>query len=469
VDILAPVVRHVIAPLWALWEHSPYLRIQRSLLRTQYDPPDVIQERQWRQISSLVQHAYETTSFWRDRLDGEMLSPRQVRSYADFRKIPILTKNDICTNSRTMQSSAFYRKNLVRKTTSGSTGVAVEVLVDDAAHQFKRACTLRSDEWSGWRLGERIAAVWGNPAYLKHGWRGRLRNALLERSTYLDTLKMGEAEMTRFAETLHRYPPALLFGHAHSLYLFAQFLRGRCKPGFRPKGIISTAMVLHDRERRTIEGVFQCPVTNRYGCEEVSLIACECDRHEGLHVNADGIYLEILRSDGTPCDSHEPGMAVVTDLINRAMPIIRYQVGDTTLWTDRTCSCGRGFPLIERIEGRVADYVITPKGELISGISLTENFAIMVPGLAQLQIIQEAVDRFLFRIVRSPDFGSESLRAVGALVAERFGPDVRYQCEYVDHIPQEPSGKYRFCISKVPNPYTACRSPIEESSAIHKR
>src|ERR671936_402222 len=69
--------------------------------------------------------------------------------------------------------------------------------------------------------------------------------------------------------------------------------------GFRPKGIIATAMVLHDWERQTIQSVFGRPVTNRYGCEEVSLIACECERHHGLHVNADSVLVETIR-DGRP-------------------------------------------------------------------------------------------------------------------------------------------------------------------------
>jgi phenylacetate-CoA ligase len=110
--------------------------------------------------------------------------------------------------------------------------------------------------------------------------------------------------------------------------------------------------------------------------------------------------------------------------------------------------------LLERLEGREADYVVTGAGELISGISLTENFALHVPGVAQLQIIQETVSRFVFRIVRGPDFGEDSLRRIGELVAERFGPDVSYECEYVNAIPQEASGKYRFCISRVENPFT---------------
>jgi phenylacetate-CoA ligase len=116
--------------------------------------------------------------------------------------------------------------------------------------------------------------------------------------------------------------------------------------------------------------------------------------------------------------------------------------------------------MLERLEGREADYVLTPAGELISGISLTENFALHVPGLAQLQIIQETVNRFIFRVVRGPDFGDDSLRRIGELVAERFGPDVVFECEYVDAIPQEASGKFRFCISRVENPFTRSREVV---------
>jgi phenylacetate-CoA ligase len=455
-DFLAPISRRVVAPLWAAWERSPYLRHHRRLLRTQYDSLEMIEKRQLERLRGLVRHAFDTCRFWRARLTESQLTPERIQSFADFRRLPLLTKADLRQSRDEMLSSKYRKEDLHYKKTSGSTGTYVEVFVDDAAQQFKRGCTLRSDEWSGWRLGQRIAAVWGNPEYLKRGWRGRLRNALLERHTYLDTLKMNPATIEAFVAELRRRPPSLLFGHAHSLYLVAEYLESRGDRSIRPKGIISTAMVLHDWQRRTIEDVFQCKVTNRYGCEEVSLIASECGEHDGLHVNSDCIYLEILRPDGSACRPGEAGMIIVTDLLNRGMPMLRYQVGDMGTLADRRCNCGRGLPLLEKIEGRIADYVVTTDGEMISGISLTENFAVMVPGVAQLQIVQEEVDRFVFRVVKSGEFGPESLRRIGSLVTERFGPTARYECEFLDRIPQEPSGKYRFCISKVSKQLLGC-------------
>ena len=81
--------------------------------------------------------------------------------------------------------------------------------------------------------------------------------------------------------------------------------------------------------------------------------------------------------------------------------------------------------------------------------------------MAQVQIVQEEVSRFVFRIVRGPDFGPASLRRLRQLVDERFGPGVEFACEYPERIPQEPSGKYRFCVSRVANPFTR---PREEAA-----
>jgi phenylacetate-CoA ligase len=486
-DLHAVAIRNLIAPLWARWENSPYLAHHRRLEHTQYDSPQSIQDRQFQALRAILAHAYETVPFFRERWQRIGLQPNRIHDFDSFRRVPILTKADLLAHSPDLLSYSYTSSELIRKKTSGSTGISLEICVDEDSRQFKRACVLRSDHWSGWRFGEPVAKVWGNPEFRSRGWRGWLRNRLLEREYYLDTLRMDEAALARFVRILLKKRPTLIFGHAHSVYLLAKYLQKRVSSGewleidcnplspthhspltthlYRPKAIITTAMVLHSWQRRTIEQVFDCPVTNRYGCEEVSMIACECERHQGLHINADSVYVEILRTDETgaltrPARPGESGSVVVTDLTNRAMPIIRYQVGDMAVFSDRICPCGRGLPMLERIEGRDADYVITPAGELISGISLTENFALQVPGVVQFQIVQETLERFVFRLVRGSNFGLDSLNRLDQLVNETFGPEIEYRCEYLERIPSEPSGKYRFCISHVANPFTPTREVV---------
>jgi phenylacetate-CoA ligase len=446
--------RRLIHPLWARREDSRAATLRRELARRQFDPPAVVRARQSVALRRVLRHAAQTVPYYRELFAGERIDISDVRTTDDLPRLPLLTKADIRAQGSALRSERFRGRPLHRKSTSGSTGVPLEVWLDDAGLSWKRACTLRSDEWSGWSRGQRVAKVWGNPDYRKHGLKGVLRNRLYDRAIHLDTLRMDAAAIRHFVGELQRTRPELIFGHAHSLFLLADFLAAHGLPAHRPRGIIATAMVLHNWQRRRIEDVFGCPVTNRYGCEEVSLIACECSEHQGLHVNADSVLVEVV-ADGRPARPGTPGSLVVTDLSNFAMPLIRYQIGDVGVLADRVCPCGRGLPLLEAIEGREADYVVTAAGDMISGISLTENFAVLVPGVAQIQIVQEEVQRFLFRIVRAPDFTAASERKIGELVAERFGRGTHFRCEFVDRIPQEPSGKYRFCISHVLTPHAA--------------
>jgi phenylacetate-CoA ligase len=436
--------RHVMHPLMARRARSRHLDYLRYLRQTQFDPPEVVRARQLAALKVQLRHAYDTVPYYRSAWRQAGVHPCDVMSLADLEAVPVLTKADIRKHEAELVSTAYDPAKLRVKRTSGSTGVPLTVRIDEPAVQWKTACTIRSDEWSGYRLGQRVAKVWGNPEYRHFGLKGRLRNFLFDRAVYLDTLNLTDDRIAEFARSIRRHRPGLIFGHAHSLYLLACSLKKSGVTDVRPAGIISTAMLLHDWQRTVIERVFDCPVTNRYGCEEVSLIASECELHQGLHVNADSVYTEVQAGD-----LGSPGKLLVTDLTNRAMPLVRYQIGDVVVGSGRACRCGRGLPMIERIEGREADYVVTPAGTLISGISLTENFALLITGTAQVQIVQESLHFLRVRLVADDQFGDASRRQIAKLVRDTFGPGVRHEVELVDAIPQEPSGKYRFCISHV--------------------
>ncbi|QGY39164.1 phenylacetate--CoA ligase family protein [Pseudodesulfovibrio cashew] len=447
-DFFSHVSRGIIAPLWAAKESSPYLRHLKKLVDAPYRDLKAVLAEQDSRLTRLIAHAYDNTKYYKEMMDEAGVRPQDVTTVADLSKLPVLTKDAIRNQGDNMISGIHDRSKLRNKTTSGSTGVSLSLYIDEDSQQWKRACAVRHDMWCGWRQGEAIGAIWGNPTY-KDNWRLWLRNALLGRMVYLDTLKMDHAAMLEFHEALLKKRPTQLFGHAHSLYLFAKFVKQNGLQCYQPKGIISTAMVLHDFERSLVEEAFKAKVFNRYGCEEVSLIASECEAHEGLHINMDTIILECVDPNGIPVAPGEVGAVVVTDLSNYGMPIIRYKVGDAARIRSEPCSCGRSYPLIESLEGRIADYVRTPDGEYISGISLTENFAMQAKGVKQLQIIQEAIDFIVLRVVKGSDWTSDSVDNLNRLVNQRFGEQMRHEIEYVDSIQSESSGKYRFCISKL--------------------
>lgn len=451
-DFYAIVAKHIVAPLWAMKEGTPYLGHLKALEGQDRLSYAQLRERQSEKLVLLLKHAYEHTNFYRRRFDEAGVSVKDIRTVDDLVRLPILGKDDIRANKAGMIADNVPKEKLFAKKTSGSTGVSVELYVDEESAQWKRACALKYDRWAGWDFGHKTGAIWGNPRH-NLNWRTRLRNLLLERYLFLDTLKMDESSMRQFYNELKEKRPTILFGHAHSLFLFARFMEENGLNGIHPRGIISTCMVLHDFERQTIERVFGCRVTNRYGCEEVSLIACECPQGN-MHLNNDTLIVEFIR-DGKPVAPGEPGAIVVTDLTNYGMPFIRYKVGDVGIPSAKTsCPCGCTYPIMDSLEGRVADYVVTPDGNYISGISLTENFAMHLPGVKQMQIVQEQLDHLIFKIVKGESFSEQTVADIKRLAYERFGDRMRFDIEYVDSIQSESSGKYRFCISKLQNPFS---------------
>ena len=449
-DIYKSICKKLTIPLWAAYEKSPYLKHMKYLEASQYVDFLEIKKKQWTSITKLLNHAYKNIEFYRKRFDEGGIHPNDIKTWADFSKIPFLTKDDV----RTQRDKLFspHHDKYIRFYTSGSTGIPVSGYRDKHCNEFKRACGLRSSLWSGYEIGDRIYCLYGNPDE-KLSLRKKVRRKLLTRERFLDTLDLSEESMMTFARLMQRKQPGLLWGHAHNMYILASFLENKGIVGIRPKGMYSAGMVLHDWERDKVENVFGCAFQDRYGCEEIGLIAAECKKKEGLHINTDDLYVEFIGKNGYPVDNGRQGQIVVTDLHNFVMPLIRYKMGDIGIPSGKSCSCGRTQPLITKIEGRVADFIITPEGKAISGISLTDHFGASIPGVAQIQIVQEKINNITLNVVKADSFGSNSLEKIDRLVKRFFGRNMKYRCEYLDKIPQESSGKYRFSICKIDNPF----------------
>lgn len=443
-----PIVAGIIEPAWDLYERSVRLRTWRELARDQYDAPRALAERRAARLGALVRHAAARSPFHARRLREAGIDPAAVRTIADLSGLPPLTKADVRDSLAQILATDHRREKLVPAKTGGSTGVALNVFCDRRGVQRREGAALLANTWSGWRLGQPIAAVWGNPPIPRTA-RQRLRRSLKDRLLFLDTMHLDEAAVREFAAGWRRLRPGLLYGHAHSLYLLADIVE-RLGIGLRPRGIVASSMMLLQPEREVIEQVFGRPVTNRYGCEEVSLIACECERHAGLHVNAEHAAVEVLRDDGTPCGPGEDGRIVVTEFVNYGMPMLRYEVGDRGVWHDRPCPCGRPSPLLRTITGRTADFLVAADGGRVAGISLIENTLTRYPGIVQLQVVQEEVGRVVLNVVRGPDWDAATAESLAKVFVAALGGDPRIELNYCDAIPREPNGKYRFAICRVP-------------------
>lgn len=439
--------RSVIEPLWAREVGTPILRAWRELEVSQRMPESVLRDRQWERLRGLVDFVFHHNPYYRTRFLEHGLSSESLRSPEDLRLFPLMTKKDIRGRQTEMLSEGCDPQHLMTIKTGGSTGVSLTLHATEAVSESRNACARRFRRWTGWEVGEPVAAVWGNPS-LPESLRDRLRDFLLRPTIFLDTMCITQESVIKFAEAWKRSRPTLLFGHAHSLFILAGMTRDLGIGWIDPKGIVGTSMMLLPHERRSIEQVFGVPVFDHYGCEEVGPISAECERHEGMHINTDQLVVEFLREDGSPARPGEPGLVVVTDLLNREMPLIRYRMEDMAEPIDGCCSCGRGLPLMKNVSGRVADFLVRGDGSRVAGVSLIENTLTRIAGIEQMQIVQEALYRFEVRIVPDARFGTESARELKSYFCETF-PGAEIEVHQVERIQQEANGKYRFSICRV--------------------
>lgn len=441
------MVGRVFEPLWDVYEGSIRLKTKRALEQSQWWPRERLEAAAAAKLQVMCRHAVQSSPFYRKRFAAAGIDPADVHTIADLRDLPLLTKQDIRENLNSILSTKFRKDDLVPAKTGGSTGVALQVYCDALGVERRNAAALRSDEWSGWRVGQPLAAVWGNPPEAVT-WKNKLRGWLKDRIIYLDTMKIDDEAIFNFLAEWQAMQPGMLYGHAHSLFILAEALRKRGLK-LRPTGIVATSMMLLDKERAVIEEVCGLPVTNRYGCEEVSLIGCECEEHKGMHLNLDHNIVEFLREDGSPCAPGEDGRIVVTELINFGMPMIRYEVGDRGVPSDRACPCGRGLPMMEHITGRTADFLVAADGSKVAGISIIENSLTRFPGIRQLQIVQEEPLAMDVNLVPDEGYDARVQEELLTALREMLGQGIGFRVHHVKSIAQERSGKYRFTICRI--------------------
>lgn len=450
-DFLQPIARYVVHPLLAVRNRRTEMRHLHGVMASQYWPPQALAAWRLQRLRDILIHAGSRCPFYADRFSQCGFDPRSLRSVADLSRIPVLTKQEIQQNQSRLLARGFPAAELVANQTGGSTGAPLQFYVSKDSHYRRHANTIRHNRWAGLQPYHLSAAIWGNARDFvpPPGLRDRLREALVNRHLILDTSAIDELRLAKFVEVLRRWQPRTYVAYAHSAYLLARFIKSREHLRYhRPKSIITSAEVLTEEQRKLIEDVFQCPVFDRYGCREFSVIASECDHHSGLHIAADTLIVEVTR-EGQPCAVGSVGRLVITDLFNYAMPFIRYRIEDIGRLLPCDCPCGRTLPLMEIVGGRVTDFLVTPEGRLVSGAALTICFIARVPGIAQAQILQRQQNRVTLRIVKTTGFGPRSASDINELIRRFLGPQMLYDIELAEAIPREPSGKYRFTVSEL--------------------
>ncbi len=457
-ELYGELYRRGLFPVWdGVIKRRPTLRHLRFLEGSQWWSPDELARFQATELRRLLSHAYASVPFYRERFDEAGVDPSSITSAAELPSIPLLTRGEAQESTEQRRSSP-PPFAAIRKNTSGSTGQPLAFEYDAGSEWWRQAIRMRGYGWAGYRQGDRTLHLWSDPPRHRRTWWRTFKHRRwvatdrgIRREVYVDATVRSEELWDRTVDTIRRRRPHAIVCYAQAGVELARHVVASDARDWGTIPVICGAEPLLPGDRAILSQAFGPAVFETYGNREVMLIATECDEHDGLHLQAENLVVEVVVRDGNtdgtrPAAPGEVGEVVVTDLHNLAMPFIRYPTGDlATAAGDSPCGCGRGLPRIAAVEGRTSDVLEGADGRQVSGIALMIPFQHLGPAVRQFQAVQRRDLSLTVRVVPGPDFDDSSRKQIHR-DCENYLPGLPVTIEVVDAIDPGPAGKLRFVV-----------------------
>jgi phenylacetate-CoA ligase len=404
-----------------------------------------------KKLRTLIRHAYERIPYYHQEFKKRNLLPDDIRTVEDLEKLPYLTKDIIRENFSELFDKSLIGKRTRLNQTSGSSGEPLRYYLTLDGLSISWAAGYRAWNWGGYELGDK-RVMFGSSVLYNLPIQKKIRY-FLERNMPFSSFNLTEDMLAQYVSKIRRFNPKFIRGYPSTLYILSSYLQRHNIDDITPESVFTTAETLFPFQRRLIETVMGCPVSDGYGCRDGGANAMECGSHEGYHICSEQCYLETIDSGGRITTGNK-GEIVTTDFHNYAMPFIRYKTGDIGTLTDEECSCGRGLPLMKSIEGRIINLIYHSNGNLLSGLPLTDVFEHIEERknktISQYQIIQETRQRIVLQIVKGENYTQENSHQIISEIKKHVGQEMDIQIEFTDNIPLTKGGKRLFVICKIP-------------------
>jgi phenylacetate-CoA ligase len=443
----------VMLPLYDLLGRRRLWSQTRLLRRLQWRSPDELEARAAKRLNCLLEQAGRTVPYYRQLFRDSGFDPAAVRATADLARLPITTKTNLRAefpNTVVAQGLPASRRQWMR--TGGSTGLPLEFYADRQAHDVWLGTYFFFLGWLGTGLWHTVVRVTATQ-YIRVGHarppvapvRLARRVLLGERSINFTEIDLRVDQFLERTRCLGDGRPYFIRGYASQLAaLAARLLESGATLPRAPRAVITHAETLTTHQATLIERAFDCRPTIQYSLWEVPQVAQSCPDAPGLlHVNNQRAVLRVVREDGAEAEPGQSGRVLITDLHNEVMPILNYDTGDLAV-RGPACPCGRGFPTLERIEGRVGDQIVLPDGTRIGQPSLVAFLTWgcpVMPWVWEYQAIQTSPDQVVLRVVPAESYSTERADELRSWLATMFGGQIRVQVEPVATIEPEPNGK----------------------------
>ncbi|MFP3909512.1 MAG: phenylacetate--CoA ligase family protein [Halobacteriota archaeon] len=320
-------------------------------------PVEDLKNIQERKLKSLVTVAYDYSPFYRRKFKEEGISPHDIKSLNDLRKLPFTIKLDLRDNYPFGMFATPVSQIVRFHASSGTTGKPTVVGYTDNDIRVWVESLCRSLSACGVEREDIIQISYGYGLFtggLGFHYAGEKLGATVIPTSAGNTQRQLEL-MKDLRSTVFACTPSYM------LYLaeYAKSVGNGIQEDTVLKRGIFGAEPWSEETRKRIEDKTGIDAFDVYGTSELSgPLFTECTEKNGIHIWGDHFIAEVVDNEGEPVGEGEKGELVVTTISKEAMPLIRWRTGDVTILEEEKCPCGRTHPRLMRILGRADDMLI---------------------------------------------------------------------------------------------------------------
>lgn len=439
-----PLPKYVDTP-WFGW------LIDREFL----DPQDQVKECD-RSLLRMAMFAAAQTPYYRELFAARGVRPAELCTVESLARLPVLSRSEVVARHAELQPPRLPPGKWVWGTarSSGTTGVPVAVPMSNTCNAMYTILWQRQARWfrmdpqstlADFRLSRELRdSTEPEPAgatdyQRRPNWK--YLGQIFHTGEQIDASVSLPAE--RQLAILRALRPRHLHSYPGSLEEIALAAKGE-RPADSLQGVTAVGSQLTDPLRGWMEGVYQLPVHQTYGLNEIGKVAVRCEAGR-YHVHAEHCLVEIIDPDGRPCPAGQTGHIVITSLLNHAMPLFRYDTGDLAEAVDTPCPCGRTLPSFTNIAGRYRRYHGLPAGTRMAVSDLIGELSKLSPEelsfLRGYQLFQDRDNNYTLRLrvaAAIPEAFERAMRAIWSV----SGGGRPLAIVEMDEIPRSPSGKH---------------------------
>ncbi len=448
-DRIKKVIRHGYSLLPINMRMGKTYNATREFLRSSERwSRDEIEHWQIDKLKKIITHAFDSVPGYQQLYRESGVTPGDINALSDIRRLPFVSKELLRDNIDDFTSRAVPQWKRLYRTTGGSTGIPFGFYL--MQEDIEREMAFLHSAWSraGWKLGEASALLRG--AFI-----GSERD-FYEYDPFLKDLKLSVYYMTEKTYQTYRHKllkvrPRHLQAYPSAATLFADLvIRNGDEGKFTFRLLLLGSENLYDLQKERILSAFPgARIFSWYGHAEQILFAPMCEHSERLHLDPFYGFAEILGDDNNEVAEGETGELVGTSFWSMATPFIRYRTMDLAQKGGLSCpECGRQYRLLDSIQGRLQELIVTKSGRYISMTAINMHSDVF-DNVKQFQFHQKEAGKVTFNIVRKPTYGEGDTKKIHSELMKKLGSDMELDIRFVDAIEVPKSGKFRFLIQEL--------------------